>query len=347
MAKIKFIVMIVTSLTLVCSLVFYPLFIDIWIENDSGAIYEFAKNIYQKKISLIYFILITAAVLAFSFWLYRNYREEIEKYEQESRETSRTLLRKYRELKEFDQLKTLYLTMEKFCLKYDLIFAVQIYSYHTVAEKNVMRCRIDYVDGFVKDRKDLNGMIQQNYYLNKRVYKEYKNAIQKFFENVDEVDALLRFIAKSVEEIENKEINQLKHRDAILYALLEDSIDTLNSYYPDSNNVFIKDNKRIKLENLLKDRRLGIYRGILLNGFYSFFYDGKGSKEGRQYITNPITISQKKYITLISLDPEMLSEEEGEKNQQLRMYVEEFENMLHDEFEIKYNDNEGDEYNAT
>jgi hypothetical protein len=344
---LKFTIIMLVSFLLVCGIVFYPLFIDVWIENDSGSLYEFAKKVYDKKISTIYIVLLLSFALTFLYGVYTKYKEESEKHEQEIRETSRTLLRKYRELKEFDQKKTLSIVMEKFCLKHDVVFAVQIYNYHEVPEKKTMRCKITHVGGFVKDRKDLNGMIQQNYYLGKGIYKEYKQAVNKFFEDINHVGPLLGFISKYVGKIQIKPLNKLNNNDAIIFALLSDSINTLSNFYPGLNNIVISTDKVNKLEKLLKEQRIGIYRGILLGAFYSFFYDGKGTKEGRQYITNPITISDQKYITLITLDPDMLNDEEDERNMQLRSYIVEFEEMLHAAFETEYNNGvEGDDYSA-
>ena len=343
----KFSMMTIGSFVLVCALVFYPLVLDIWVENGSGSIYELAQKIYDKKFPTIYTILLLSMALPFLYWVYHKYIQESEKNEQEVRETSRTLLRKYRELKEFDQKKTLSIVMKKFCLKHDLIFAVQIYNYVEVPEKSIMHCKIKHVDGFVKDRKDLNGMIQQNYYIGKSIYKEYKKAVNKFFDNIDNVGLLLRFISKHVRAIQIKPLNKLNNKDAMIFSLISDSINLLSNYYPGVNRIVINADKVNKLEKILREQRFGIYRGILLGGFYTFFYDGKGTKEGRQYITNPITISDQKYITLITLDPDLLDDEEEEKNEQLHSYIVEFENMLHDAFETEYNNGiEGDEYNA-
>ncbi|WP_273130535.1 hypothetical protein [Bacillus weihaiensis] len=343
----KFSIIIIGAFLLVCAVVFYPLILDIWIENGSGSMYEFFQKIYDKKLPTIYTILMLSLAIPFLYWVYSKYIQEGDKHEQEIRETSRTLLRKYRELKEFDQRKTLSIVMKKFCLKHDLITAVQIYNYYEVPEKNIMRCKIKHVDGFVKDRQDLNGMIQQNYYISKSIFKEYKKAINKFFEDVNNVRLLLNFILKYVNEIQIKPLNKINNKDAMKYALISDSINVLSNYYPGVNRISISTAKVNKLESILKEQRLGIYRGILSGGFYTFLYDGKGTKEGRQYITNPIIISEQKYITLITLDPELLEDEEDGRNQQLHGFIVEFENMLHDAFEIEYNnDIEGDEYNA-
>lgn len=183
----------------------------------------------------------------------------------------------------------------------------------------------------------------QNYYLNTRVYKEYKNSIKKFFDNLDNVGPLLRFVSKQIREVQTKPLNKLNNNDAMIYALIGDSLDVLSNYYPGINSIVIDANKVNKLETILTGQRVGIFRGILLGAFYTFFYDGKGSKVGRQYITNPITISHQKYITLITLDPNLLDDDEEEKNKQLSNYIVEFENMLHEAFETEYNNREGDE----
>ncbi|WP_342545800.1 hypothetical protein [Lysinibacillus sp. FSL K6-4013] len=343
----KFSGIVIGSFFLMVVLVFYPLFIDIWVENDSGTLYELAKIIYDQKISTIYILLCISFVSTFVYWVFTKYLQANEQFEKDKRETSRTLLRKYQELKEFDQKKTLSIVMRNFCLKHDLIQAVQIYSYQNIPENKTMRCKIKHLDGYVKDKTDLNGMIQQNYYLDKKIYKEYTRSVNKFFNDVNNVNPLLEFISKQVMGIESKPLNNLKNKDVMIYALLMDSIDTLSPYFPGINTISINSRKAKKLEDLLKVQRNGIYRGILLGGFYTFFYDGKGTKEGRQYITNPITISNVKYISLITLDPDLLEEDEVEKNLQLRGYIEEFEEMLHSAFEKEYNDDiEGDEENA-
>lgn len=344
----KFSLIIIFSFVLMSVVVLYPLFIDIWIENASGSVYNFLEKIYNIKISFIYVFFIITVGLAFLYFVYKKYKEDSEGFEQEKRETSRTLLRKYNELKEFDQKKTLSILMEKFCLKYDFIYAIQIYNYENIPESKTVRCKINHVDGFVKDNKDLNGMIQQNYHLNKRLYRSYTNAMSKFINDVNEIGPLVDFISENVERIQKKSCRSLDKEDAMVFALLKDSIDILSYFYDDIRHIVIDSRKIKKLELLLKDQRNGILRGILLGVFYSFIYEGaNGNKEGRQYVTNLITLSDVKYVVLMILDPELLEEDEEIRNQALREYLLEFEDMLHRSFESSYNDEKkGDEYSA-
>lgn len=346
--RLKYLSILMISFILMSTFVLYPLFINVWISNASDKLYSLIQSIYDKELSVIYLVLIFSLLICFLYWVYIRYKQEIEKFEQEKRETSRTLLRKYNELKEFDESRTLSIIMQRFCMKHDLVFAIQIYSYENIPSNNSMRCKIKYVDGFVKDKVDLNGMIQQNYYLNKNIYKEYTRSVSKLFDDVNKVGPLLKFISKYVKEITNKSLKDLDDTDALKFALLKDSINNLSYFYPGINDIVINSDKMKKLEYMSKDQRNGIFRGILLGGFYSFFYDGgNGTKEGRQYITNPITLSNVQYITLITLDPDLLEEEIDEKNKQLRGFIEEFEDMLHRAFESEYNEKiKGAEYHA-
>jgi hypothetical protein len=339
---LKFLLWILAALALTVAFVFYPLFQDIYIENDSDGLYSMAKKIYNKKMSAIYIIFILVLAIAFCSFIYRQFDKEKESYRQELRDMGISILKKYEELKDLDMKKILVEIMEKFANMHAPILAIQIYRYQEIAKKKVITVKVNYVDGYVKEKHDINGMIQQYYHMNKKLYKRYTNAVNKFFKDTNYIGPLLRFILDEARRVSNKSISELTRNDALSYSLLMDAYATLKSFYPDILDIILDKRKTDKLEEFLKERRLGIFRGILLGSFYTFYYEGKGSKQGRQYLTHPIVIRNVKHIVLITVDPELLAERE-QANEQLKKYILEFENMLHTRFETKYNEGIGGE----
>ncbi len=315
----------------------FPLLLDLWVENDSkdSALYIFLQKILNAEIHFIYFLLMMGVLGFLTAIIYRQHGEAKDKYEQSEKDKARTLLGLYDELQYFDMQKNLALIMERFCKKHDSVLAVQVYKYEELSQKNTLVCKVNYVDGYVKERQDLNGIMQRYYYLNKDIYKTYTRAIEDFVKDPNKAGPIITFILSQVDYLNNKPIRALNEQDAFYYAMLVDAYSLLKRYYPGVLDIIIDNRKMDKLEALLKEqKRVGIFRGILLNSFYTFYYDGKGTKEGRQYITNPVVLRNVKHIILITLDPFLLNED---SEAQMESFVETFENMLHETFEKEYN----------
>jgi hypothetical protein len=295
----------------------FPLLLDLWVENDSenSGLYNILSSIISKDMPIIYVLIAVATGIGFLFLIYRNFVEKSEDFDRKERDKARTILGLYDELNHYDLLKNLDIIMEKFCKEKDPIYAVQLYKYEHIPQKDEVITKINYVSGYVMERNNLNGMIQQYYELNKKKYKQYKNAVNNFILNT-------------------KTIDKLTKEDSFLYALLIDGYTLLINVYPDILDIYIEDEeKEGRLKELLKgNKRVGIYRGILVNNYYTFYYHGNGVKEGRQYITSPAILRNENYVILITLDPDLLSNSDEE----LEFYFKEFKEILHETFENEY-----------
>lgn len=138
-------------------------------------------------------------------------------------------------------------------------------------------------------------------------------------------------------DLNKKPLRNLNHDEATTYSLVIDAFARIKREYPESEDIYLEDEQKVyRLERFLsKKKRFEIYRGIILNSFYTFYYEGEeGTKKGRQYITSPIILRNEKHVILITLDPDLLEEFEEEN---LEKYTLEFEEMIKDTFEMVYN----------
>lgn len=309
-------------------LVVYPLLLNIWLEHDSDGFFSKINGFYTKDIPLI-FVLIIASIAIYAYaYIYRQWQESENNYEQELEQKGKILINKYNEIKNFQIMKVVSQTLETYCKNHTVITAAQIYNYSKTPLKNNIEVKINYVDGYVKEGINLNGMIQNNYHINKQLYKRYHTAKERFLNNENDYGLLLAFIFEAINSIGNLNIDDIDESTAIEYAYMIDLYTLLLQFYPNTEEIYIDEDKRDKLEMLMHENRYGILRGIELELFFEFSYNGSGEKEGRQYITRPITLLNDTHILLITVDPDLVSDE----HQTFNELINQFEEMLNEEF---------------
>ncbi|HFU7081009.1 hypothetical protein [Bacillus thuringiensis] len=315
-------------------LVIFPILKDLWMEHGSDQTFESIKWIYETKFPLIYMALPIAFFIACTVYIYQQYKKATDEYAQETTEQGKVLLKKYHELRELQFKQTLSLTLEDFCKTHTEITAAQIYKYSKIPRRKSVLVKVNYVDGFVKDQTNLNGMMQKYYEINKNVYKDYHQSIQSFLNDFENIDPLLNFIIKYKNQLDSKPLDDLDYNDAIVYGLISDSYDLLTKHFPETEIVYVDTDKKMKLDEINHKERTGILRGIESELFYEFKYEGNGTKKGRQYITRTITLQNDKHILLITVDVDLVPDEEQQKNERFEALIKEFQDMLHETTEI-------------
>lgn len=325
------------------SLIFiYPPLVELWIENDSINFYERIRVLYTHKVPSILIFFIIGLGFTITFYIYNLYNVKKNKYEEKSEAVGRILLQKYEELRSLSISRSIGNTLEKFCNKYSFVSAAQLYRYVETSKWDSITVKVTYEEGFAKDLIDVNGIIQHHYEVDKKIHRRYTKAINQFFKDVEDlsgVDKVLDFIEQFTEQLGKKAVEDLDFKDGITYELVKDCYHSLYRYYPEISKPKMPMDTLKGIEDINKRRRLGILRGIELNNKLMFQYH-KGSrseKEGRVYITNTITLEDKKHILLLSIDPELLDEEE-EIRLQLEKVLEEIEILLFSVVEKVYNE---------
>jgi len=337
---LKFLLVAISSwVILVIIFCFQPL-LELWVENDSGNFYERIKNLYWFKVPFIFVLGFCGLTFAILWNIYNLYQSQKRKFEEEVKDVGQTLLRKYTELRSYDLRKTITKKMELFCNKYSFISAVQLYQYLEVPKNNDVIIRVTYVDGYVKEQTNLNGMIQQYYNINKKVLKEYQKALNEFYADKSKVEKLLDFIGKYKKQLEAKRKDELDRHDGIIYGFVCDCFDLLSEHYDQTPSLkFDPAYIKHRLDEInRKEQRIGILRGIELGNSFMFQYE-KGldnDKEGRMYLTDTVSIDDSKHIILITIDPELINEEITRKN--LVIIIEEFKTILYEAVEKVYNE---------
>ncbi|SCC26233.1 hypothetical protein GA0061087_102244 [Priestia flexa] len=176
-------------------------------------------------------------------------------------------------------------------------------------------------------------MIQQYYEIDKNLYKNYHKSIRSFLANQQNFRPILDFIIDSKLHLDSISVNDLTYKDSLIYSFMTDAYDLLLKYFPNTQMIYFETEKKERLEELNKKQRTGILRGIELELFYTFKYEGTGEKKGRQYITRPVTFQNDPHMLLITVDPDLLPETQELQNAQFEELMDEFESILSETIE--------------
>ncbi|QCT47309.1 hypothetical protein FORC086_25980 [Bacillus cereus] len=311
----------------------YPVIIDLWMEHGSDGTYEMIKSIYTVEVPLIYWIFPVVIFIIVVVYIFQKLTQATEEYKQEMNQHGQLILQKYRELREYQFKKTLSLTLEAFCKKHIQVTAAQVYKYNKIPKRKSVTVKLNYIDGFVKDQHNLNGMIQKHYEIDKSIYTAYHKSIKKFLRDPEDFNDIVNFIIKYKNHLDDKDIEELDFKDALIYAFIIDAYTLLLKYYPDTRIIYVDSDKQKKLEEFNHNQRTGILRGIELELFYEFKYEGNGDKNGRQYITRPVLLQNDQHILLITVDSDLLPEDQDSKEILFQELMDEFQDMLQQSFE--------------
>lgn len=239
---------------------------------------------------------------------YKSKSEEVEKsFEEKSRVQAAIILDKNANLRKVELQKSIRTVMENFVQNNNAIHAAQLYKYETTSYQINMEYKVTYYDGYVSEGIDINGILQQYYSINKNDYQKYKDGIEKFRTGNND-DKLMDYIEEKINYFNNaSRLN--RNEDGLIYATLLDAYATLSTVSEDLESIDFPKSKKDKLEKLKgKYKRLSIFRGILINGFYMSEYEGNGDKQGRIYATTPIKIFNSTMLLLIAIDGELLED---------------------------------------
>lgn len=317
-------------------LVAYPLALNIWLEHDSDGFFAALNGFYYFNMPMIFVLIFVAFPVTGTIYILRQWREAELNYEAGLEQRGKILINKYNELKEFQTRKIVSEALATYCKNHTIITAAQIYNYSKTPQKNNVEIKVNYVDGYVKEGTNLNGMIQNTYSVPKKLYREYHSTKVEFLDDHNNYINILSLIFKLNDCIETTNYEELNEVDAICYAYMIDLFSLLLEYYPGTEEIPIDNDKREKLEDLIHEHRYGILRGIELELFFEFSYNGSGEKEGRQYITRPITLLNNTHILLITVDPDLVNDDRRTRDEIFNELISQFEEMILDRLETSY-----------
>ncbi|HHY0843104.1 TPA: hypothetical protein ACVW7B_003080 [Bacillus cereus] len=317
----------------------YNLLVDVWIENNAEEVYNKLLPLFTFKVPIFILGPLCLIICLVGLYFYNRYNQKVDEYEEKLNDHGRTLLRKYSELNQFEKQKSLSTIMQRHANKHLSISATQLYTYTEIPHKKHFVIQIKHAHSFVKERITINAMAQNYYYIDKKMYTDFQKSVKSA--NIDNLEPLLMFIDKYLGKIKNK--NTFKGQDAITFLFVQAALDFLTYFYPNSYTQLLNDDKTKKLEELNNDMRTGILMGIILGTDFTFENKSDGNKSGRRYATYPFIINKQKYILLMTIDADFLSESEEDQNEEIKRKINEFVELVSNNFIMEYTNNEDGE----
>ncbi|PGC70399.1 hypothetical protein COM21_00955 [Bacillus toyonensis] len=317
----------------------YQLLMDVWIENNAEDVYKTLNALFAFKIPIFIFGPLCVVICLVGIYFYGQYQKKVDTYEEKLNDHGRTLLRKYSELNQFEKQKSLDKIMESHAKKHMGISAIQLYTYVETPHKNHFVIQINHANSFAKERININAMAQNYYYIDKKMYTDFKKSLKSV--NNNKIEPLLIFIDTYLGKIKNK--TSYRGSDAITFLFLQAALDLLAYFYPNSYTQLLDDDKNKQLEELNNDMRTGILMGIILGTHFTFENKSDGNKSGRRYATYPFIINKTKYILLMTIDTDLLSETEQSQNAEIKRKINEFVELVSNSFVMEYNNTEDGE----
>lgn len=297
-------------LAIVTGLLILPFFIDMWIENNAGntKFWPHLESILDYEIKLLHVIVILIVLIYFIIYIILAYQTARKEFEYESQNQAAILLSKNSALRKFELQKSIQIIMKNFVRSQPLVLAAQLYKYEALSKFNKIEYKVTYYDGYVEEQTNMNGLLQHYFNIDKKLYKRYTNSVSRIRKNSDD-EKIADFLIEKVDYFNGKTKNSITEADTMSFATMIDAYAILSDIHPDIENISINAGKIAKLENYIKKhKRLSIFRGILVDGFYTSNYQGSGDKEGRLYATTTIIINNEKMLLLIAIDSDLLIE---------------------------------------
>ncbi|WP_126429931.1 hypothetical protein [Brevibacillus marinus] len=299
---------------------------DIYIEHGPSTFFQGVIRFINFPVPLFICLIIAVLCVACIFYMFQYQQGRIAEYEEEAKDNARTLMNSYRQLNEMSLKRDLRDVMKKFTKNEPYVWAVQLYesSIKMLKQdgKNKTMVQINHVEGFVTEGVNLNALLQQYYVFDADVYKEFQLAQYRLAQN--DLDFILKFIHKYRQYLSLK-VDAYTTHDSIIYAFLRLSVEILESsgLIGKHTAFFLDPDQKRKLVQL---ERTGILRGMQVDHFYTFEHQGDGDKKGRLYITKPATIKGIPHIFLLTVNPDILYEEQSKY--QLTQLTKDFNELL-------------------
>lgn len=315
-------------------IILIPLILDIWVENMSGDFWEkYLRNAYIYKLPIWILIIIILIISNIISILVKKRIEEsnkrveqveiekhnlTQKFDELTKSQSTTLLRKYEELRYFETQKSLNNILTKYVKNHTYLSAAQIYKYEKSIDtaNSKMMFKLYSPIGHVKEKLDLNGMIQAYYYIDLELYNTYRrisiiyslnthNSTQLTLKEDKAItDAIIFLQAISIKiEKANRDVSRLDDDLFWEYHLFKDVYKHLvEKLSIEISSLTITEELENAISNY-KIKRSNILLGNLYNAYYKASYTGNNhSKRGRTYEMHNFNFLGEKYILLLTFD---------------------------------------------
>lgn len=306
--------------------------INIWIEKSDEVELLFRNFLGPlldvPKLSIVYTILIGVLIIAI-------YSDVIRKYEDDINKQSMAMIKTNKELGLLKARKGLLDIMEVFVKSEPHVYAVQLYNFKIKHYLSDTKIKVQYIDGYVEEEIDLNAMAQTYFTIDKRIYKEYTHALKQLELAADFVP-IVRFIQTYNRMLANKSLGDITRKDLMTLSFLELSDVILEKMFGVKTGRTLDPTIEEKIKEQGGKIRTGILKGILSfkSRFFLFEYSGTGSKRRRLYLTRYINIKGEDHVFLITLDQDVLNEENSEEL--LDKIQDRFYNEVNKSFNLEY-----------
>lgn len=164
----------------------------------------------------------------------------------------------------------------------EYVISIQTYNYYLSSSRGTTEIKIEYENGYVEEKKDINAIIQGNYTFRKRDIVSLRKGIYKYRILSDLSDLEEYFFRKSETNFKNKP------DDYALFSLAKTELTNATGVDIGEHSSPLDS----EISKMLSKKRLGIAKAILtyehlkLSTYYSFSYLGKNkSKDNRRYLS--------------------------------------------------------------
>ena len=248
--------------------------------------------------------------------------ETIREKQNQLNQSNGIILNKYGEFAKFNKMNRFDEILESFVENNIGIDAVQIYKYSSKINNKTMKIRIDYQQGFASEDVDINSLLQTYYTIDVECFEKINSIVslwsdlvandrnsfeEEYLEKIllEKSEDLLTYLVETLNGINS--VENIKENDYTYYRALILLISLVGEEQVFSG---ILDSEEIEA-CLMQDKRTGILGGVLLRDNYIFKHIGKGSKNGRLYMTFPIKVYEENYVVLISISSSLWDEGRG------------------------------------
>lgn len=247
-------------------------------------------------------------------------KEIIKEKKRQLNDTAGIVFNRSGDFANFNRLLRFNETLKDFTENNTIVECVQMYTYSTKRVDQKICIKVVYDCGFCSDGIDINNLAQCHYEIDYNDYNTLKDIIDIWKRlssdthfPYSERDSLIKILVNGINDIYRKYYETLVKIDDItkvtgihfteyrIMTLLSRIARRLSTTVFDKNRIL--GNNKTELENyLLNGKRTGILSSILIEDIFMFKYTRNShKKDGRAYVSFPLTISMRKYICIFSL----------------------------------------------
>lgn len=241
-----------------------------------------------------------------------------ELYERNANLSANIILNKYGEFANFQRMGIFSDIFRRFVSGNVDIECAQIYRFETFYQESNVVIKINYIAGYVQEGTEINGIIQEYYYVDMEIAKELDEIVELWRKILTQGKTMsyndlqnkkndfsvkiISLFDKLVDELNNvADIKDVSEKDFSNYLIVIILLRFMNDTETITLNTEILKNRTVD-EFLSGSKRNGILGSILLRDSFSFLHNGRSLKSGRIYFFEYLNIYQEEYIVTFCIN---------------------------------------------